>query len=73
VKTITNITLYDLMAEDMDVWITRNKDFGYNLQIDDENGDTLIDDSFIHPCAAESLADFCRRYLNSYDKQSHTD
>jgi hypothetical protein len=63
---MTNITLYDLMAEDLDVWICKNKTFGYDLQIDDKNGVTLVDEN-IHPVAAESFADLCRRYLAFYD------
>lgn len=67
-KKMTEITLYDLMAEDLDVWIVKGKGFGFNLQIDDENGDILMDESDVHPNAAWSLADFCRRYLSVYDK-----
>ena len=58
------------MAEDLDVWLGKNKDFGFLLQIDDENGEGLIDEKCIHPCAMESFADFCRRYLHSYDRIS---
>ncbi len=65
-KTMNQVTLYDLMAEDLDVWMKKSKD-GFNLQIDDENGDILIDDEGIHPYAADSFADFCRRYLNAYE------
>ena len=54
-KSLNDITLYDLMAEDMDVWIAKNKDFGFLLQIDDENGDALIDERCIHPGAARGI------------------
>ena len=67
-KTLNNITLYDLMAEDLDVWLGVNKEFGFVLQIDDENGDGVVDEKGIHPYAAESFADFCRSYLHSYEK-----
>jgi len=66
-KTLNDVTLYDLMAEDLDVWLGKNKEFGFVLQIDDENGEELVDEKQIHPAAAESFADFCRRYLHSYD------
>ena len=67
-KTINEITLYDLMAEDLDVHLTINKRIGFDLTIDDENGEELVNDQAIHPYAMESLAEFCRRYLVSYDK-----
>ena len=67
-KSLNDVTLYDLMAEDLDVWLGKNKEFGFVLQIDDENGEELVDEKQIHPAAAESFADFCRRYLHSYDR-----
>ena len=67
-KTLNDVTLYDLMAEDLDVWLGKNKEFGFVLQIDDENGESLVDEKCIHPYAADSFADFCRRFLSSYDK-----
>ena len=67
-KSLNDVTLYDLMAEDLDVWLGKNKEFGFVLQIDDENGEELLDEKQIHPAAAETFADFCRRYLHSYDR-----
>ncbi len=67
-KTLNDVTLYDLMAEDLDVWVSKNKTFGLNIEIDDENGEPLIREDGVHPCAADSFADFCRRYLACYDK-----
>lgn len=69
-KTLNDVTLYDLMAEGLDVWVSKSKEFGLNLEIDDENGKPLIREDSVHPCAADSFADFCRRYLASYDKAS---
>lgn len=66
-KTMNDITLHDLMGQDLDVWMKKDS-FGFNLQIDDENGDIMIDEGNVHPFAAESFADFCRRYLACYDK-----
>ncbi len=67
-KSLNEITLYDLMAEDLDVWFSSNKQFGFDLEIDDENGEELVREKGVHPFAADSFADFCRRYLVSYDK-----
>lgn len=58
------------MAEDLEVGLAKDKGFGFNLQIDDENGDTLVNEDNVHPNAAWSLADFCRRYLAVYDEVS---
>ena len=66
-KKIDEITLYDLMAEDLDVWITKSRKFGYKLEIEDENGDLLIQDNEIHPEAARSFAHFCRQFVMAYD------
>jgi hypothetical protein len=67
-KTLNEISLYDMMAEDIDIWIGKNKEFGYTLQIDDERGRAIVDEKGIHPYAIDSLADFCRSFLSSYDK-----
>lgn len=65
---MNEITLYDLMAEDLDVWLVKSKGFGFDLEIDGESGDELVREKGIHPAAADSFADFCRRYLACYDK-----
>lgn len=64
---MNNITLYDLMAEDLDVWVTKNKTFGFDLQIDNECGETIVNEEGVHPFAMESYADMCRRFLHFYD------
>lgn len=66
-KTMVDITLYDLMAEDLDVWINKNSKFGLNLEIDDERGEPLIREEGINVSAIASFADFCRSFLVSYD------
>lgn len=67
-KTLNDITLYDLMAEDLDVWVAKSKGFGFDLEIENENGETIVDEKGVHPFAMESYADMCRRFLNFYDK-----
>ena len=69
-KTISSVTLYDLMAEDTDVWISKNSKFGINLELDDENGEPLLRDEGIHSGAAESLALFCKGYLKAYENMT---
>lgn len=62
-----NITLYDLMAEDLDVWVSPNKTFGFDLQIDNEKGEELVNEKGVHPYAMEAYADMCRRFLRFYE------
>lgn len=66
--TTNNITLYQLMSEDLDVWVSRSDNFGFKIEIDDENGNPLVSEKGVHPSAAEGFAGFCRRYLVSYNK-----
>lgn len=68
-KTINDITLYDLMAEDFCVWVGKNNKFGYDLHIEGyENDSPEVEEEGIHPCAIDSMADFCNRFLSFYNK-----
>lgn len=66
-KTLNDVTLSELMAEDLEVWVTKSKGFGFDLQIDNEEGDTIVNEKGVHPFAMESYADMCRRFLHFYD------
>lgn len=68
IKDTSNITLYDLMAEDLSVWIKRNKKFGFDLQIEGDDPTERVEISGVHSAAMESFSDFCRRFLHFYDK-----
>ncbi len=67
---MTKLSLYDLMAEELDVWVAASKTtkYGYALQIFDENGKKIIDEEKIHPAAMESYAAMCRRFIHFYEK-----
>lgn len=67
VKDTNNITLYDLMAEDLSVWIQRNKQFGFDLQIQGDDPTERIEISGVHSDAMQSFSEFCRRFLHFYD------
>lgn len=67
-KTLSDVTLYDLMAEDLSVWVSQNKSFGFDIEIENDEGQTLVDEKGVHPFAMESYADMCRRFLYFYDK-----
>ena len=41
-KTINDVTLYDLMAEDITIHMRKNEKFGYDLEIEDENHELAI-------------------------------
>jgi hypothetical protein len=67
--TICGISLYDMMAEDFNVWLGKNSKFGYDLHIEGYDNDSpLIEDESIHPCAIDSFAEFCRRFVSQYDR-----
>ena len=68
-QTIADITLQDLMGQDHEVWLQRNKNHGFDLTIEggDEDG-VAIETTGIHPFAIESFADFCRQYLRCFDR-----
>jgi len=72
-KNIENISLYDLMAEDLTVWISRNKTFGYNLEIEGDDPSERISLQGLHAYAMESFSDFCRRFLHFYDQVKNQD
>jgi hypothetical protein len=67
-KTLNDITLHDLMSEDMDVWVTKHTPSTFEIQIDDENGSTVVEENLIHEFAIDSFARFCRYFLFSYNK-----
>lgn len=65
---LETITLHDLMGEDYSVYIRKNEKFGYDMEV--VRDDT--DESFkvnVHDFAADSLAVFCRMYLNDYERE----
>jgi len=66
IKTICELTLNELMGVDHDVWIKRSKKFGFDMEIDNDEDKILYKEAGIHPYAIDSLATFCRRFLNRY-------
>jgi len=63
-----DLTLYELMGQDFDVYLKRNNKFGFDIEIDSMDGEYQITEQAIHPAAVESMADFCRRFVAFYDK-----
>ena len=67
-KTTNEVTLYDLMAEDLEVYVRSNPKHGFDIEINDEYGQPLLFEDNIHEYAVDSFADFCRMFLNSYER-----
>lgn len=67
-KTTSDINLYDLMSDDMTVWIKRNEKFGFDLEIEDYDGHIMVNEEGIHKYAMESFAALCRRFVYRYDR-----
>jgi len=68
-KGLEEVTLYDLMADENCVWVGKNQDYGYLMELENsESVNPYLREVGINPCAMESLATFCRRFLGFYDK-----
>lgn len=66
VRSMCGLNISELMGNDFDVHVSCNKN-GFNVEIEcDEDGIIVIEDG-IHEYAAESLANFCKQYLFSYE------
>ena len=66
---MSEITLYELMAQDMKISMEPNISFGFDLQLSDEaDRITLMDEKGVHPYAAECFAEFCVKYLVAFEQ-----
>lgn len=62
-----NINLYELMGDDYYPYLTKSDD-GYTLIVEDAESNTIAETKEIHFCAVDGFAEFCRRYLASYER-----
>lgn len=67
-KSVHALSLGDLMGEDYGIWIQKNKEFGFDIEIENEDTQTVIREKGIHPYALEGFAQFCRNFLDCYSK-----
>jgi uncharacterized membrane protein YfhO len=67
IKSLCDLTLSELMGIDHSIWFKRNNKFGFDVEIDNDESQTMYKESGVHPYAVESLATFCRRFINQYD------
>lgn len=66
-QSIHELSIGDVMGEEMDVWMTKNKKFGFDLEINNEDGEVIVEET-IHPCAVESFARFCKNFVHFYEQ-----
>lgn len=69
--SLSALSLYDIMGEDHYMHLTKNQNGTYNIEVSDENAKPLVSDEHIHPYAIESLASFCKHFLNLYSRYSN--
>jgi hypothetical protein len=68
-KTLSTISIYDLMGQDYNVWIKKEPNFNYTLLVEsDEFESDVFAEEDAHQFSLESLAQFCRSFLRQYDK-----
>ncbi len=67
-KSITDLSMYELMSEGYQVWLSKNKKFGFDLIINNENGDLVSNEIGLHRHAIAGFAEFCRDYLYCYER-----
>lgn len=65
-KTIDEYTLGELMGQEHDMYLSKNKAFGYKLDIENEDGELITESQLTEACI-ESMASFCRKFLHDYD------
>jgi hypothetical protein len=66
-KALEEVSLYDLGSEDLIVWLNKSSK-GFQIEIEDENGNQLVQEKEVHPAAMESMAYFCNQFLRHYNR-----
>lgn len=72
-KSLEEISIYDLMGSEYDIWITKNKNFGFDIEIDNDEYETILHEKELHPFAVESLVTFCKKVLLSYARYENNE
>lgn len=63
-----NVNLYDLMGDDYYPYLIKDAKGDYTLTVEDFENNVIAETIQINPCAIDGFAEFCRRYLASYDR-----
>lgn len=68
-KTIDDITLKDLISEDLFMWVDNTKmgDDLFKLQIENSDGERIVEDLVTYD-EIEDYASMCRRFLSLYER-----
>jgi hypothetical protein len=67
VEPLCTLSVYDLGSIDHCVSLSRNKKFGFTLEVTNEEDQLIYTENELHPYALESMASFCRRFLHCYE------
>lgn len=70
-KTIKDITLKDLMTENLYISAVQDKFMHdhYNLQIEDEEGGIVLYEAGLDEDEIDQYAKMCRQFLSIYDRR----
>ena len=63
-----DMTVYDLMGDDYYPYITKNTKGEYTFTIEDYQNNIVAECNETNDCVLDGFAEFCRRYLASYDR-----
>ena len=63
-----DMSVYDLMGDDYYPYITKNSDGDYTISIEDYHNNVVAENGEANMCVLDGFAEFCRRYLASYDR-----
>ena len=63
-----DMTVYDLMSDDYYPYITKNTKGEYTFTIEDYQNNVVAENNDANTCVLDGFADFCRRFLISYDR-----
>lgn len=64
----SDVNLYDLMGDDYYPYLSKDVNGDYTLTVEDFDNKVIAEEVQIHSCAVDGFAEFCRRYLASYDR-----
>jgi hypothetical protein len=63
-----DMTVYDLMGDDYYPYITKNSNGDYTITIENYQNEVVAENIEANMCVLDGFADFCRRYLTSYER-----
>ena len=63
-----NVNLYDLMGDDYYPYLIKDAKGDYTITVEDFENNVIAEAAQINQCAIDGFAEFCRRYLASYER-----